>query len=136
MRQDGEASRRDTCRQGQSMEGHMGNEPSTQPARSRPVHEVRLGAIRASVWANEGENGTRYNVTFDRAYKDGDAWKSTSSFGRDDLLVLAKAADQAHTWILSQPRDRPETATSEPQQQRRRPGNSLANATLPSQSRV
>lgn len=114
----------------------MGNEPTTQLARNKPVHEVRLGPIRASVWANETDNGTRYNVTFDRAYRDGDAWKSTSSFGRDDLLVLGKAADQAHTWILNQPRDRPETATSEQRQQRRKPSNSMVNSTLPSQSRI
>lgn len=114
----------------------MGNEPTTQPARNKPVYEVRLGPIRASVWANETENGTRYNVTFDRAYRDGDTWKSTSSFGRDDLLVLAKAADQAHTWILNQPRDRQETATSELRQQRRKPSNSMVNSTLPSQPRT
>jgi hypothetical protein len=27
-------------------------------------------------------------------------WKTTDSFGRDDLPVLAKVADQAHTWIF------------------------------------
>ena len=27
-------------------------------------------------------------------------WKSTSSFGRDDLLVVAKVADMAHTKIF------------------------------------
>jgi hypothetical protein len=35
-----------------------------------------------------------------RHYNDGDAWKSTESFRRDDLLVLAKVADNAHTLIL------------------------------------
>jgi len=31
----------------------------------------------------------------------GDAgWKSTDSFGRDDLLLLAKVIDQTHSWIL------------------------------------
>ena len=29
-----------------------------------------------------------------------DEWKQTQSFGRDDLLVLAKVADQAHTWTV------------------------------------
>lgn len=40
---------------------------------------------------------TRHNVTFQCIYKDGDDWKTTQSFGRDDLLVLAKVADLAHT---------------------------------------
>jgi hypothetical protein len=68
--------------------------------RNRPVHTVRLRNIRAAVWANETEQGTRYNATFCRLYKDSEGfWRSTDSFGRDDLLLLAKVADMAHTWI-------------------------------------
>jgi hypothetical protein len=37
-----------------------------------------------------------------RSYKDGDEWKSSSSFGRDELLTLAKVADLANSWIHSQ----------------------------------
>ena len=33
-------------------------------------------------------------------YKDGDEWKSTQSFSRNDLLLLAKVADQAHSRIF------------------------------------
>ena len=69
--------------------------------KKKPVHEIRIGLIRAAIWRNENENGTWYNVTFERLYKDGDEWKSSSSFGRDDLLVLAKVADQVHTWIVN-----------------------------------
>ncbi|MGE3310701.1 MAG: hypothetical protein AB7O66_12085 [Limisphaerales bacterium] len=113
----------------------MGTEPATQLARARPAHEVRLGAIRAAIWANETENGTRYNVTFDRAYRDGDNWKTTQSFGRDDLLVLAKVADHAHTWIAGQPRDRAEPAVPEQAQRRRTPAN-LADAKAPTHART
>jgi len=70
--------------------------------KAKPVHEVRLGFIKAAVWRNETESGVRYNVTFSRLYKDNDQWKSTESFGRDDLLLLAKVADQTHSWICSQ----------------------------------
>jgi hypothetical protein len=69
--------------------------------KNKPIHEVRLGMIKAAVWKNEGENGPRYNVTVSRLYRDGTQWKSTDSFGRDDLLLLAKVADQAHSWICS-----------------------------------
>jgi len=65
----------------------------------RPVHEIRLGHIKAAIWSNETTAGPRHNVTFARLYKDGDEWKSTAAFGRDDLLVVAKVADLAHTWI-------------------------------------
>ncbi len=70
--------------------------------KTKPVHEVRLGYIKAAVWKNETETGARYNATFTRLYKDGDHWNSTDSFGRDDLLLLAKVADQTHSWICAQ----------------------------------
>ncbi len=70
--------------------------------KNRPVHEVRLGRIKAAVWENSTENGTRHNVTLSRIYKDGDQWKDTTSFGRDDLPLVAKVADLAHTWIYTE----------------------------------
>ena len=78
------------------------NNPATK---SRPAEEIRLGAIKAAIWKNETEAGTRYNVTFERLYRQDEEWKSTSSFGRDDLLLLAKAADQTHSWILTASRE-------------------------------
>ncbi len=70
--------------------------------KNRPVHEIRLGAIRASIWENAVGDGIRHNVTLSRIYRDGDQWKNSESFGRDDLLVVAKAADRAHSWICDQ----------------------------------
>lgn len=69
---------------------------------NRPVHQIRIGRIRAAIWANATEHGVWHNVSFERSYKDGEDWKSSDSFGRDDLLTLAKLADLAHTWIVSQ----------------------------------
>ena len=69
---------------------------------TRPIHEVRIGAIKAAVWRNDTEVGIRHNVTFSRLYKDGEKWKSTDSFGRDDLLLVSKVADQAHSYIHQQ----------------------------------
>ncbi len=66
----------------------------------KPVHEVRLGRIKAAIWANATQNGTRHNVTLSRIYKDGDDWKDSTSFGRDDLPLLVKVADQCHDWIF------------------------------------
>jgi hypothetical protein len=80
----------------------MSTNASAMKTKTKPVHEVRLGAIKAAVWRNETENGVRFNVTLSRLYKDGDQWQSTDSFGRDDLLVVAKVADQAHSWIFAQ----------------------------------
>jgi len=71
-------------------------------AKQKPAHEIRLGRIKATIWANDTANGTRHNVTVSRIYKDGEDWKQSDSFGRDDLPVAAKALDMAHTWIFEQ----------------------------------
>ena len=67
---------------------------------NRPTYEARLGRVKAVVWPNQTSQGAvRHNVTFARLYKDGDQWKESHSFGRDDLPLLAKVADQAFEWI-------------------------------------
>jgi len=71
-------------------------------SKQQPAQEIRMGAIRATIWENQTTNGTRFNVTVSRLYKDGEEWKQTDSFGRDDLQLLAKVIDLAHTWIFQQ----------------------------------
>jgi hypothetical protein len=71
-------------------------------AKNQPAQELRIGAVKAAIWENQSNKGTHYNVRFSRFYKDGEEWKSTESFGRDDLLLLAKLADRAHSWIHEQ----------------------------------
>ena len=68
----------------------------------KPVHEIRFGAIKASIWENQTESGVRHNVTLSRLYRDGDSWKRSEAFGRDDLPLVVKVADLAHTWIFTQ----------------------------------
>jgi hypothetical protein len=93
--------------------------PTHEPTKNAPpVHEVRIGLIKAAIWANQTEDGIRHNVTFERSYRDGEDWKTTTSFGRDDLLALAKVADLAHSWIIQ-----PERTTTRP---------NLARGRLPS----
>lgn len=74
--------------------------------KEKPAHEVRLGRIKAVIWANEAENGIRHNVQFRRLYKQGDNWEQSDSFGREDLLLLGKVADLAHTWIFDDAHDK------------------------------
>lgn len=84
------------------MAKHRSNTSNDRP---KPVHEVRLGTIKAAIWANDTDNGTRHNVTFGRLYRDGDQWRTSDSFGRDDLPLLSKVADLAHTWIFQDQAD-------------------------------
>ena len=82
--------------------------------KTKPTQEVRLGAIKAAIWRNDTEAGVRYNATFTRLYKDGESWKSTESFGRDDLLTLAKVADHTHSWICAQTHENEDAAKAPP----------------------
>ncbi len=74
--------------------------------KEKPAHEVRLGRIKATIWANEVEGGVRHNVQLRRLYKDGDNWAQSDSFGRDDLPLVAKVTDMAHTWIFERGQDK------------------------------
>lgn len=74
----------------------------------RPIHVVRYGTIKVAIWRNVVDNGQNsrpmYNCTTSRSYKerDSDEWKDTNGFGYDDLLVLSKALNDAHSWIAEQ----------------------------------
>lgn len=74
---------------------------TSKPKANAPVHEVRLGSIKAAIWLNETKNGARHSVRITRLYKDGDDWRTTDTFGRDDLPLVEKVAAMAHVWIFS-----------------------------------
>jgi len=71
---------------------------ATQTAK-RPVHEIRLGRVKAAIWENDTKDGLRHNISLSRIYKEGNQWKDSTSFGRDDLPLVIKVADMAHTWV-------------------------------------
>lgn len=70
--------------------------------KQKPVQTFRYGLVEAVIWANETEHGVMHKVVLNRLYKDGEEWKHTTSFGRDDLPLVVKLADKAHTWIYEQ----------------------------------
>jgi hypothetical protein len=80
------------------------DETPVSTSNSQPVHKIRHGAVSASIWCQETDTGPMFNVTFQRAYKDGDAWKNSTSFGRNNLLVMSLIAARAFEWIGNQPR--------------------------------
>ena len=70
-------------------------------ANQKPTANVRIGTVKAAIWENQAKDRTLYKVTFSKRYRDAEGqWKTTHSFGRNDLLLLAKVADQAHSQIL------------------------------------
>ena len=73
-----------------------------KPAAKKPAHTIRSGALTVTIWKNKGDKGPWYSAIPSRSYKQGEEWKQTDSFGQDDLLLLAKLLDMAHTWIVQQ----------------------------------
>lgn len=76
----------------------------------KPIHTLRIGALSVAIWQHatqaktvKGQNfegKTFYSCKATRAYCDtAGNWQYTDSFGRDELLTVAKLLDLAHTWI-------------------------------------
>lgn len=65
-----------------------------------PVHTIRMGLVKASIWRNETKVGTRHVVTVVRLFKNGDIWQESTRFGRDDLPLVSKVMDLSHEWIF------------------------------------
>ena len=74
---------------------------------SKPVAEIKSGAIAASIWKNDGQNGPYYTVTFSRFYKKDDQWQRTKTFRPKDMPAVADVAGQVTAHIA--------TLTSEPE---------------------
>ena len=68
---------------------------ATKEKNEDPFDDVRIGHIVAAIWRNVSDKGVRFNVKFSRLYRNDGDWKRSGSFGRDDLLLLAKVADNA-----------------------------------------
>lgn len=65
----------------------------------QPAAKFRAGGVTATVWRNsitrEGREVEVFSISVDRAFKQGDEFRHTSSFGANDLpkvqLVVSKA---------------------------------------------
>lgn len=90
----------------------MKNQMTPSTSNNKPVHTIRHGVVSASIWRQESDQGSVFNVTFQRSYKDGDDWKNSTSFGRNNLLVVSLIAARAFEWIGNQPRQPKRQLTS------------------------
>lgn len=89
---------------------------------NRPVHEIRLGKVKAAIWRKETEHGPRYSVVFGRICRTEQGWETSTSFGRDELPLVTRVSDLVHLWIYEQ-NDRSEVVEEESEQEpsRRQP---------------
>ena len=67
---------------------------------NRPIQTLRDGALSASIWKNEAENGAFYSVTFGRTYTDDNEQPhSADSFSGADLLRIGHLSGKAYDRI-------------------------------------
>ena len=80
--------------------------------KNRPVHQVRIGRIKAAVFEN-GDDAPR-KVQFQALYKDGeDKWQGSQSFTREDLPLLIKVADRVHSYLYEKNEPNGQNGSSE-----------------------
>lgn len=63
------------------------------------IHEVRRGLIKVRIWRRKTRSGIRHTIVVSRLYRNGDVWKESARFGRDDIPLMRLILDEAHTWI-------------------------------------
>ena len=70
---------------------------------SRPENKFRCGPISATIWAEtktvNDEMVKFYSIKIDKAYKQDEEWKHTTSFSAEDLPKVALVANEAYKFI-------------------------------------
>ena len=74
-------------------------------ATAKPVHKIRAGQVSCALWENElnlsgGRKVKTLKATLERRYKDGDEWKSSGSFGRNEIPLAAYCLQKAFEYII------------------------------------
>lgn len=68
---------------------------------NRPVHVIRRKGVKASIFVNKSGDSEFAKVTVQKIYRDDTGnWKTTTSFGRDDLPLVTLVTKRAWEWIL------------------------------------
>jgi hypothetical protein len=65
----------------------------------KPIHELRRGLIKVCIWRKRTRSGLRHTIVVTRLFRNGDVWKESTRFGRDDIPLIRLLLDEALTWI-------------------------------------
>ncbi len=69
---------------------------------SPPIHEIRKGLIKVRIWRKQTRSGLRHTVAVVRLFRNGDVWKESTRFFRDDVPLMRLVLDDAYRWIYQQ----------------------------------
>jgi hypothetical protein len=65
----------------------------------KPVYELRHGLLKVRVWRKRTRSGIRHTISVIRLFRNGDVWKESTRFGREDIPLIRLLLEKAHTWI-------------------------------------
>jgi hypothetical protein len=71
-------------------------------SRKNAVHEIKRGLIKAKIRRKPSRDGAKYSVSIVRLYRNGDHWKESTRYGRNDIPVIRLVLDEAFGWIYVQ----------------------------------
>lgn len=68
---------------------------------NKPVQVFRLKSVKVAVFENRSTDGAPFfKTSLQRIYRDGEEWKTTQSFSREDLPVARLLLQRAWEFIL------------------------------------
>ncbi len=68
---------------------------------NKPIHEIKSGSIKASIWENKGKDKSFFSVTIVKSYKSkkDNAWKNTTAFNDYDLAEILKVITDTKAYL-------------------------------------
>ncbi len=70
-------------------------------AKNAPEKKIKVGNIQVAIWRNKSKSDdTFYSVSFERYYKDGELWKSTTSLNKNDIPKAILALEEAYKFLM------------------------------------
>jgi hypothetical protein len=87
-------------------------------APTKPVQKFRAGQVSCALWENEisvagGRKVKVLKATVERRYKDGDEWKSSGSFARNELPLAIYCLQKAFDHMIEEANTRSDDSIDE-----------------------
>lgn len=73
----------------------------SESTNNRPIHVLRRRGVKVSIFENRSGDTFFHKFTIQKIYRDDQgAWKTASSYGREDAPIISLLTDRAWEWIL------------------------------------
>jgi hypothetical protein len=82
-------------------------------AHNKAFHVIDHGRVKATIWHEKKRGKIRFNVAFTRIPRPDERWWDTTNFQQDDMLAIARLAEDVHMWIGQHAQFTPEPEAEE-----------------------